>query len=427
MNEFSIIADAIYWKDNLEKNKYLNVKNGKIVSLTSKAVFANVIKRKNCAIFPGLINTHTHLPMVYFRGLADDLPLIDWLKNHIWPAESKWLSEEFVYDATLLAAAEMIKSGVTFSNDMYFYSDKIAEAVCKAGLKAVIGVGVLDFPTKFAKNADEYLSKTEAYVKKYKDNNFINVAICPHAIYTVSPDSYKKCVSFAEKYDVILHTHLAESEWEVEESLKQHGKRPVELMNDCGVLDIKSVFAHMVFLSEEEIKLVGQKNANISVCIESNHKLANGTAKINELIEAGANVSVGTDGAASNNDLDILGEISTIAKIHKGINKDATVLNAKTVLTMATRNGAKALYKNDIGELSEGKSADFIVVSYKEPHMQPVYNHISHLIYSAKSSDVIDTYVNGNALMSDRKLTTLDEDEIFEKSEFWKKRILNNS
>ncbi len=423
MKEFSITADVIYWKDDLEKDKYLNVKDGIITGLTDKPAFQNVIVRENCAIFPGMINTHTHLPMVFFRGLADDLPLMDWLKNHIWPAEAKWLSNECVYDATLLAAAEMIKSGVTCSNDMYFYSDKIADAVCKAGLKAVIGVGVLDFPTRFAKNADECLSKTESYVEKYKDNELIDIAICPHAIYTVSPESYKKCVKFAEKYDVLLHTHLSESEWEIEESLKQYGKRPVELLNDCGVLDTKSIFAHMVYLSDEEIKLAGKNHTNISVCIESNHKLANGIAKIKELLEVGANVSVGTDGAASNNDLDIIGEISTIAKIHKGINKDATVLSAETVLKMATKNAAQALYNNQIGILSEGKAADFIVVSYKEPHMQPVYNHISHLVYSSKSSDVIDTYVNGKALMIDRKLLTLDEDEIFQKSKYWGNKI----
>jgi 5-methylthioadenosine/S-adenosylhomocysteine deaminase len=196
-------------------------------------------------------------------------------------------------------------------------------------------------------------------------------------------------------------------------------------MKDCGMLDTKSIFAHMVHLTDEEIELLGQMKTNISVCVESNHKLANGITKINQLLNAGANVSIGTDGAASNNDLDILGEMSTIAVLHKAINKDASALGAETVLTMASKNGAKALYKTDIGELSEGKSADFIVISYKEPHMQPVYNHISHLVYSAKSSDVTDTYVCGKALMKDKELITLDENEIFEKSKYWSDKIIN--
>jgi 5-methylthioadenosine/S-adenosylhomocysteine deaminase len=425
MNNLSILADAIYFSNELHNTKYLNIKDNIIDSISDKPKFNNVLQRSNCAIFPSFKNTHTHLPMVYFRGMADDLPLMDWLKNHIWPAESKWLSEEFVYDATLLAATEMIRNGTTFANDMYFFSDKIADAIIKAGLKSTIGVGVLDFPTKFAKTPEEYLEKTAYFVDKFKENDLIDIAICPHAIYTVSPENYKKCVKFAEKYNISIHTHLAESEWEIQESIKLHGKTPVEIMHDTGMLDTKSIFAHCVHLSDEEIKLLGNKNTNISICIESNGKLANGFSPVKKLLDAGANLTVGTDGAASNNDLDMLAEMSTIAKIHKGISKDATALNSLTTLKMATDNVVNSKIHNNLGTLDINQPADFIILSYEKPHMRPVYNHLSHLIYSAKSSDVRDTFVNGKPLMLDYKLTTLDEDMILEKADFWKNKILN--
>lgn len=423
-NSFSIFSDAIYFENKLHYNKYLNVKNGIIDTISDLPITGlDLIERKNCAIFPGLINTHTHLPMVLFRGIADDLPLMEWLNNHIWPAESKWLSDEFVYDATLLAAAEMIQSGTTCSNDMYFFSDKISEALTYAGLKGTVGVGVLDFATKFAKTTDEYLEKTIYYIDMFKDNDLIDVSICPHAIYTVSPENYKKCVKVAQKYDISIHTHLSESEWEIEESLKRFGKRPVELMAESGVFDTKSVFAHCVHLNDEEIKLLGDKKANISICVESNLKLANGFSPVKQLMDAGANLSIGTDGAASNNDLDMLAEATTLAKVHKGINKDATVLDAETTLNMATQNAAKALFRNDIGSLEYGKSADFIVVNYNKPHMQPVFNHLSHLIYSAKSADINDTFVNGKALMLNKKLLTINEEEIIDRAIYWKNKI----
>lgn len=417
---YSIYADCIYYDGTMLYDYYLNFSNG-IIEGVSKNVSPGyeLIDRKGHAIFPGFINTHTHLPMVFFRGMADDLPLMDWLNDHIWPAESKWLSDEFVYDATLLSAAELIRSGTICANDMYFFSDKISEALTLAGLKGVVGVGVLDFPTKFAKGPDEYLAKTKDYVEMYKDNPLIDVAVCPHAIYTVSPENYKKCILFAEKYDVTIHTHLSETEWEIAESMKRFNKRPVAVMEETGMLDTRSIFAHCVHLTNDEIELLGRKNANISICAESNLKLGSGFSPVKELFEAGATLSIGTDGAASNNDLNMMGELSTVAKLHKGLHKDPTVLDINTVLNMGTQNGATAMGLQNMGSIQKGNAADFIVVSYNKPHMQPVYNHLSHLIYSANSSDISDTFVNGKPLMLNYKLTTINESAVIEKANDW--------
>ncbi|MGA1847327.1 amidohydrolase family protein [Deferribacter abyssi] len=428
MNKIAIYAKFIYYEDKIIENSYLLI-NGKKIEKTIKVLPENIkndykiIYRSNSAIFPGFINTHTHLPMVFFRGLADDLPLMEWLKKYIWPAENKWLSDEFVYDATLLAACELIKNGTVCANDMYFYSDSIAQAMIKVGMKGVVGAGVLDFPTKFAKNSEDYLDKAKLLIEKYNNNELIRIAICPHAPYTVSPENYKKCVAFAEKYDLIIHTHLAETEWEVEEIYKKYSKTPLQLMNEIGMLDTKSIFAHMVHLSDEEIELSGEKHINISHCLESNLKLASGFAKIKKLHDAGANISIGTDGAASNNDLDILAEVSVVSKFHKAYSNDATAINAKTALYMITINSAKGLYIENTGQIKEGNFADLIIVDLNKCHLQPLYNPVSQLIYAAKSSDITDVFINGNHVMENRKIITVDEEEILDKAKYWGKKI----
>ncbi|MGA1862692.1 amidohydrolase family protein [Deferribacter thermophilus] len=430
MRRIAVYADFIYYDESFIKNSYLLIENSYIKGVSNeinKDEFDEIIIKENSIIFPGFINTHTHLPMVYFRGLADDLPLMDWLQNHIWPAENKWLNDEFVYDASLLAACELIRCGTICANDMYFYSDSIAKALSKAGIKVVVGAGVLDFPTKFAKNINEYLNKAQLLIDKYNDNELVKVAICPHAPYTVSPESYKKCISFAEKNNIILHTHLAETEWEIKEILNKYGKSPITLMNEVGMFDAKSIFAHMVHLNNKEIELIGKKSVNVSHCLESNLKLASGFAQVKAMLEAGANVSIGTDGAASNNDLDILAEASTVAKFHKALNNDATALNAKTVLDMLTINAAKGLYLDKMGKLKEGYYADFIVINLNKPHLQPMYNPISHLIYSAKSTDITDVFINGKHVLKDGVITTIDENEVIEKAKYWSNKIKNNN
>jgi 5-methylthioadenosine/S-adenosylhomocysteine deaminase len=425
-------ADYIYFEGKIHTDAYLLVTGDKIQGISSHADEEGASGYEieyfhNSAIFPGLINTHTHLPMGLFRGMADDLPLMEWLKGHIWPAEGKWLSEEFVLTATELAAAEMIKSGTTSSCDMYFLSDTIASVIQMSGLKCVIGVGVLDFPTKFGKCADDYIAKAAELYLKYKDSKLIDVSLCPHAPYTVSPENYVKCVEFCARHDILLHTHLAEASNERTDAMQKYGRSTVQIMDEVGAFDLnKSIFAHCVHLTPDEIELMGRKNVNIALCIESNMKLANGFAPAKELSSAGANLSIGTDGAASNNDLDMISEMRSQALVHKGVQSDATAFPADFVLNMATRNGAKALGLKKTGELKRGNMADFIVVSFDEPHMTPCYNPVSHLVYSAKSTDVTHTYVNGKCLMSGRKILTLDEEKIKDDARRWCRKIKEN-
>ncbi|MGE4318032.1 MAG: amidohydrolase family protein [Deferribacterales bacterium] len=429
MKKYAYYADYVYYNSKIHHNTYLLVSGNTIDGmLESDAVVPaeyEVVKFENSAIFPGLINTHTHLPMSFFRGMADDLHLMDWLQNHIWPAEAKWISPEFVQAATDLSCAEMIKCGTIAANDMYFMSENIAASLHKAGLKGTVGVGVLDFATKFGTCADDYISKASELYLKYQDDDLINIALCPHAPYTVSPDSYKKCVEFCAKHDLVLHTHLMEAKNESPDSLAKYGKTPVQIMNEAGAFDIKSVFAHCVHLNDEEIDLMGSKNVAVTHCVESNMKLANGFAPIGKMIAAGVNVTIGTDGAASNNDIDMIGEMRTVALCHKGFRCDATTLPAAKVLKMATENGAKALGLRDTGVLKKGNKADFIVVSFDSVMMTPVYNPVSHLIYSGNCNDVTDVFVNGKCLMKNRELTTIDEQAIKANAREWAKKIMN--
>jgi len=424
INSYAVYSDYIYYDSKVETNKYLLIEDSKIIGLYDKIdENIKVYRREKSAIFPGLYNTHTHLPMVYFRGLADDLELTDWLKHHIWPAENKWLSDEFVYDASMLAICELIRSGTVAANDMYFYSNKIADAIIESGIKGVVGMGVLDFPTKFAKSTEEYLKKVEKGIEKYANILSLKISISPHAPYTVSPDNFKKCINMAQKYDTLIHTHLSESAWEIEEIEKRYGKSPVFLMDEAGLFDTKSIVAHCVHLTDNEIELLGKKKVNISHCLESNMKLASGFSPVKKLLDAGANVSIGTDGAASNNDLDILAEMSTVAKFHKAYSSDATALNVEKVIDMATADAAKSIGFNNSGILKSGFDADFMVISLDNPHSTPLYNIKSHLVYSAKSSDVTDLFIMGKPVMLNKKLTTIDEKMVLEKAKYWTNKI----
>jgi len=413
----------IYFDGKVLEDMYL-IFDEKVIGISDNPEDAEKIyEKEHSIIMPAFINTHTHLPMSLFRGLADDIPLMDWLKNYIWPAESKYLSEEFVYDATLLAACEMIHSGTVCGNDMYFYSKSIGEAIKKAGLKVVLGAGILDFPTKFGKDIDDYLNNALKLYEYFKGDRDVKIALSPHAPYTVSPESYKRCIKFAEKYDLLIHTHLGETMDEVNNIKQKYGKTPVLLMDEVGLFDTKSIVAHMVHLTEEEIDVVGKKSANISHCLESNLKLGSGFANIKKYMDAGANVSIGTDGSASNNDLDMLGELSTVAKFHKGLNLDPTVLDAATVIDMATKNAARGLFWENCGELKKGFYADFIVVKFDDPFTVPVFNPVSQVVYSAKSRNIVDLFVNGDPVMMNGKITTIDENEVIEKARWWGDKI----
>ncbi|HBR22393.1 MAG TPA: S-adenosylhomocysteine deaminase, partial [Nitrospiraceae bacterium] len=379
---------------------------------------------KGRAVLPGLINTHTHAAMVYFRGLADDLPLKEWLERHIWPAENHWLSPEFISDAVELACLEMLEAGVTTYNDMYFFGDSAAIATKKIGMRAVLRVGILDFPTASAKTTDEYFFNAERFVESWKEDDLIVPCIAPHATYTCCPDTLKRSKEMAEKFDVPLHIHLSETEWEVNEIISRYGKRPVAHLESIGFPDERVLAAHCVWLDNVDIELLAKRRCGVSHCIESNLKLASGIARVPDMLKAGVKVTFGTDGAASNNDLSILSEMATAAKLHKAMVKDPTVLDSKTAPLMATRWGAEVLgLGNKIGSIEKDKFADIITINLKKPHLTPIYDVYSHIVYAAMASDVETVMVNGKLVVNDGRLITGNEDDILQKASEWGEKI----
>ncbi|MEK6528194.1 MAG: amidohydrolase, partial [Nitrospirota bacterium] len=397
---------------------------GTFTDISKKYTSERLLGGSGKVVLPGLVNTHTHAAMVYFRGLADDLPLKEWLEQHIWPAEAKWLSNEFVSDAVQLACLEMLKAGITTYADMYFYLDASARVTEKMGMRAVLGAGLLDFPTKFASNTDEYLQNAEKFIKDWKGNEMITPCIAPHATYTCGPDTFKRAQQMAEKYDIPMHTHLAETRWEVAEIQSRYAKTPVEYLDSLGVLNSRMFAAHCVWLTDKEIEIMAKRNAGVSHCIESNLKLASGFSPVVKMLKAGIKVSFGTDGAASNNDLNILSEMSTAAKLHKALSEDPTALDSKTVLLMATRYGAEILSLGDkTGSLKPGKSADLIIADLEQPHLTPIYDIYSHIVYSMRPNDIETVMVNGQIVIENKKLITGDEKEIMANARAWQKKI----
>ena len=398
---------------------------GTFADISNKYTSENVSAGKNRVIFPGLINTHTHAAMVYFRGLADDLPLQEWLENHIWPAEGKWLTGEFVDNAVGLAAVEMLKAGVTTYADQYFYQNIAAEKIVKIGMRGVLGAGVIDFPfTGYAQSVDDYFINAENLINAWKDSELISPCIAPHATYTCSPDNYKRANELSEKHNVPIHTHLAETQFEVAECQKRYGKTPVEHLEGIGLLTERLFAAHCVWLTDNEIELLAKRNTGVSHCIESNLKLASGIAPLPKLLNAGVKVAFGTDGAASNNDLSILGEMSTAAKVHKAVAMDPTVVDSRTSLLMATKNGAEIMgLGNKTGSIKPGKKADLVIADMDKPHLNPVYDIYSHITYCMRPSDISTVMVNGKILVDNRKLTTVDEGEILDCAREWQEKI----
>jgi len=421
-------------KEQIIENGAVVVKNGRIADIGE---FGEILKKykeqipvygnSHSALMPGFINTHTHAAMVLFRGIADDLPLKQWLTEHIWPREAKFLSEEFVYDGTLLACLEMLKSGTTTFSDMYFFTESIAKAAKDAGIKAVVGQGVLDFPTPSGSGAKDYLAKAEDFIKNFKSDDYIIPAVAPHAIYTCSRETLLSCKELALKYNVPMHIHLSETFQEVEESLNRHGLRPVKYLDSIGLLEAKIIAAHCVWLNEEEIEIMAKHNVGVSHCIESNLKLSSGIAPVAKMIRKGVKVSMGTDGAASNNNLDLLEEISIAAKVQKGITADPRVLDVKTCMKMLTIWAAEGLgLEKEIGSIEVGKKADMILMNLRKPHLQPIYDIYSTIIYSAKASDIEDVFVNGVPVILNGRAQFIDEDEIIDKALWWSERIKNS-
>ena len=376
------------------------------------------------ALIPGLINCHTHAAMTLFRGLADDLPLMDWLNNHIWPAEQKFVSREFVEHGTRLAIAEMIRSGTTCFNDMYFYPDHTAEVALQAGIRAVVGLILIDFPTAWANGPDDYFVKGEQVHDKYRHQPLIHTAFAPHAPYTVSDGPLAHVSTLAEELDVQIHMHVHETWDEIEKSMELHNKRPLQRLADLGLLSQRLNAVHMTQLEQDEIELLAEYGVNIIHCPESNLKLASGFCPVMELVNNGINIAIGTDGAASNNDLDMIGEMRTTALLGKGIAGDCTALSAHRVLEMATLNGARALDLDDItGSLVKGKDADIVAINLNSVETLPLYDPISQIVYSANRNQVTDVWVAGKQLLQDRELTTIDEEILLEHTGIWQDKI----
>jgi 5-methylthioadenosine/S-adenosylhomocysteine deaminase len=365
-------------------------------------------------IMPGLINAHTHAPMTLFRGIADDLPLETWLHEYIWPAEAKWVGPDFVRLGTQLASAEMIRSGTVLFCDMYYFEDDIAEACKEAGIRVVVGEALLDFPTANCKTSEEQLKYTEYLLSQWNDDSLVVPSVQPHSPYAASSELMQQSKALADQYDAPYLLHVSETQSEVQESMEKYGRTPVGRLADLGVLGPTTAAIHGVHLTDEDIELLAQHQAGVVHCPESQLKLSSGFTPVPKLLEAGVKVGLGTDGAASNNDLDMFGEMGTAAKVHKVIAGDPTALPARQALSMATLEAARVLGLGDrLGSLEVGKRGDVIVLDLDVPHMVPVYDITSHLVYAAHSSDVRTVIIDGWVVMRDRELLTLDEGQIF--------------
>ena len=366
------------------------------------------------AVIPGLVNTHTHLPMSLFRGLADDLPLMEWLEKHIWPAEDKHLSKEFCYYGALLSCIEMIKTGTTVFVDMYTFEKEMKKAVEESGMRAFLTEAILDFKTKDYE-AGQGVSFTEKLLKEEKNTSLVKIGVGPHSPYTCSEETLVKSKELAEKHNALLHIHLSETKKEVEQVKEKTGKRPAEYLESIGFFDYnKIIAAHCVWLDEKEISILAEHGVTVSHNPVSNAKLASGIAPIPLMLSKGVNVTIGTDGCASNNTLDLFESMKMTALIHKAKTLDPTTVNARQVINMVTENAYKALGLN-IG-LREGAAADLVIIDLKKPHLTPIYSFESHLVYAAKSSDVDTVIINGSIVMKNRKILTINEEKVMEKA-----------
>ncbi|MEI6596892.1 MAG: amidohydrolase [bacterium] len=395
------------------KDGFIAVLKNKIVALGSGADIKNyqaeqTIDAGNSIVMPGLINTHTHAAMTYFRGLADDLPLDIWLNKHIWPAEAKYVNANFVKQASELACLEMLKAGVTSYNDMYFFGEAMADPAIKANLRALIGITGIDF-----KKPEQALKEAVELAKQYKNNEFIKIALAPHAVYTCSKDNLLKIKAVAEAENLRIHIHVGETKKEVEGSIKNNGKTPVEYLDELGILSDKLMAAHSVWLSDNDLEIYKNKKVKVAHCPISNMKLASGVAPLKRMLEMKIIVGLGTDGAASNNTLDLFSDMRACALLHKVNNFDPTTISAKEVVKMATIDGAKVLgMEKEIGSLEVGKKADIITINLNKPHLTPIYNPYSHLVFCVNADDVENVVVNGKIIMKNREVKTLDEEKI---------------
>lgn len=411
------------------KGHGLGVRDGRIALIAPRAIalkYQAIETREleGMLLAPGLINAHGHAAMTLFRGLADDLPLQRWLKDHIWPAESRWVDEDFVHCGTELAIAEQLKGGITCFSDMYFYPSVVSELVHKHGVRAQITIPVLDFPVPDARDADEALRKGVALFDDLKHHPRITIAFGPHAPYSVADDKLESIRVLVAEMDAGIHMHVHETAHEVQEALRKHGERPLARLARLQLLGPRFQAVHMTQVDDDDLALLTEHNCSVIHCPESNLKLASGFCPVERLWEAGINVAVGTDGAASNNDLDLLGETRTAALLAKAVAGSATALDAHRALRMATLNGARALGIDEhTGSLEIGKFADLVALDLSGLAQQPVYDPVSQLIYSTSRDTVRHVWVGGKQLLESGRLTRMDEQQVIANAREWGERI----
>lgn len=376
------------------------------------------------ALIPGLINMHTHSPMTLLRGFADDLQLQEWLEDHIWPIEKQFVSAEFVADGTRLAIAEMLRAGTTCFNDNYFFPDTMAAVAKESGIRACIGLPVIEMPTAWAGSVDECLEKGLDVIERWRGDNRISFSFAPHAPYSVSDGTLERLAELSGEHGLSVHIHLLEAHWEIKQSLQAHGVRPLQRMQNLQLLNSRLLAVHMNQLTGDDIQNLAAAGVHVITCPQSNLKLAAGMCPVHELQAAGINVALGTDGAASNNNLDLLSEAQTAALLAKGQSGDARVLDAFEALEMLTINGARALgMDHRIGSIEAGKLADLAALDLSAPETQPVYNAVSQLIYAASSAQFTDVWVAGRRILHDRELMTLDLTDVLAAAEAWRIKL----
>jgi 5-methylthioadenosine/S-adenosylhomocysteine deaminase len=409
------------------------VEHGRIVAVGSSADIVRMysaptrVDATGKIIIPGLINGHTHIPMTLFRGLADDLDLQEWLTKYIFPAEAKNVTEEFVRAGTRLGLAEMIRGGTTTYCDMYYFEDAIADETAKAGVRGVLGETVIDFPVADNKTNAEAMAYVERFVKKWQGNELIVPAIAPHAPYTVSEEHLKAIRAFSDRTGAPIVTHISETKREVDDSLKAKGASPVDYLSRIGFLNDRVIAAHMVWPNPGEIQILKRDGVGVVHNPQSNMKLASGVAPVPKMMAEGLRVGLGTDGAASNNDLSMWEEMDTAAKLHKLISGDPKVMSAEQAFELATIGGARALHmEKEIGSIEKGKRADIVLVNRDALNQIPLYNVYSDLVYATKASDVETVIINGRVVMRDRRLLTLDEAAIKEGARVFREKVIKS-
>src|SRR5712691_581719 len=413
------------------ENGGIAVKGGRIVAVGQSAEIdksysaREIVDATGKVVIPGIINGHTHVPMTLFRGLADDLDLQEWLTKYIFPAEAKNVTEDFVRVGTRLGLAEMIRSGTTTYCDMYYFEDAIADETFKAGMRGVLGETVIDFPVADNKTNEQAMAYVEKFVSQWKGNALIIPAIAPHAPYTVSEEHLKAIRAFSDRTGAPIVTHISETKREVDESIKAKGASPIDYLNRIGFLSNRVIAAHVVWPSEEELGLLKRLGVGIVHNPQSNMKLASGVAPVREMLIEDLPVGLGTDGAASNNDLSMWEEMDTAAKLHKLYNLDPKVLTAEQAFEMATIRGARALHlQREIGSIEKGKRADLVIVDLDDLNQTPSYNIYSDLVYATKAADVRTVIIEGRVVMHDRQLLTLNEESIKADARRYRERII---